>query len=125
MDNELNEMKAQSLAWLKNNLNFYRMDSQTIEVETPLIDSFGQNIYCFIIKKDEYYLISDGGWFLFKLDPDMSDLDFYNQAVDIIIGTGFEIDEETGEFFMEVSIDELPLALNQLAQLQVALSYLK
>lgn len=125
MDNELNEIKAQSVAWLKNNLNFYRMDSQTIEVETPLIDSFGQNIYCFIIKKVEYYLISDGGWFLFKLDPDMSDSDFYNQAVDIIIGTGFEIDEETGEFFMEVSIDELPLALNQLAQLQVALSYLK
>lgn len=28
----------------------------------------------------------------------MSDSDFYNQAVDIIIGTGFEIDEETGEF---------------------------
>lgn len=125
MDNELNEIKAQSVAWLKNNLNFYRMDSQTIEVETPLIDSFGQNIYCFIIKKGEYYLISDGDWFLFKLDPDMSDSDFYNQAVDIIIGTGFEIDEETGEFFMEVSIDELPLALNQLAQLQVALSYLK
>ena len=125
MDNELNEIKAQSVAWLKNNLNFYRMDSQTIEVETPLIDSFGQNIYCFIIKKGEYYLISDGGWFSFKLDPDMSDSDFYNQAVDIIIGTGFEIDEETGEFFMEVSIDELPLALNQLAQLQVALSYLK
>lgn len=125
MDNELNDIKAQSVAWLKNNLNFYRMDSQTIEVETPLIDSFGQNIYCFIIKKGEYYLISDGGWFLFKLDPDMSDSDFYNQAVDIIIGTGFEIDEETGEFFMEVSIDELPLALNQLAQLQVALSYLK
>lgn len=62
---------------------------------------------------------------MFKLDPDVSDSDFYNQAVDIIIGTGFEIDEETGEFFMEVSIDELPLALNQLAQLQVALSYLK
>lgn len=51
MDNELNEIKAQSVAWLKNNLNFYRMDSQTIEVETPLIDSFGQNIYCFIIKR--------------------------------------------------------------------------
>lgn len=67
MDNELNEIKAQSVAWLKNNLNFYRMDSQTIEVETPLIDSFGQNIYCFIIKKDEYYLISEAAGFCLNL----------------------------------------------------------
>ena len=124
-DKELQNISQASYNWIKSNLQFYRIGESTIEVETPLIDAFGQKIYCFIEKLDDGYRISDDGWLLYKLDPNQEDEDFYEAAVDVAVGSGFDLDEEINEIFQDVEEKELPLMLNNLAQLEVAISYLR
>ena len=122
---ELQNISQASYNWLKSNLQFYRIGESTIEVETPLIDAFGQKIYCFIEKLDDGYRVSDDGWLMYKLDPNQEDEDFYEAAVDVALGSGFDFDEEINEIFQDVKEKELPLMLNNLAQLEVAISYLR
>lgn len=124
-DKELQNISQESYNWLKSNLQFYRIGESTIEVETPLIDAFGQKIYCFIEKLDDGYRVSDDGWLMYKLDPNQEDEDFYEAAVDVAVGSGFDFDEEINEIFQDVEEKELPLMLNNLAQLEVAISYLR
>lgn len=124
-DKELQNISQASYNWLKSNLQFYRIGESTIEVETPLIDAFGQKIYCFIEKLDDGYRVSDDGWLMYKLDPNQEDADFYEAAVDVAVGSGFDFDEEINEIFQDVEEKELPLMLNNLAQLEVAISYLR
>lgn len=124
-DNELLELNNLSSNWINKNIKFYRMDDRTIEVQTPLIDSFGQNIYCFIETIENGYRITEGGWLLFKLDPEQSDFEFIAAASEIAIGSGFDFDEKTNEIYQEVTKKEIPQYLNNLAQLQVAISFLK
>lgn len=124
-DKELQNISQASYNWIKSNLQFYRIGESTIEVETPLIDAFGQKIYCFIEKLDDGYRVSDDGWLLYKLDPNQEDEDLYEAAVDVAVGSGFDFDEEINEIFQYVEENELPLMLNNLAQLEVAISYLR
>ena len=88
-DEELTKIVNASYNWVKNNLEFYRIGESTIEVETPLIDAFGQKIYCFIEKLDDGYRISDDGWLMYKLDPNQEDEDFYEAAVARFQGNAF------------------------------------
>lgn len=124
-DKELQNISKESYNWLKSNLQFYRIGESTIEVETPLIDAFGQKVYCFIERLDNGYRVSDDGWLMYKLDPNQEDEDFYEAAVDVAVGSGFDFDEEINEIFQDVEEKELPLMLNNLAQLEVAISYLR
>lgn len=124
-DAELTKIADESYNWVKRNLDFYRIGESTIEVETPLIDAFGQKIYCFIEKLDDGYRVSDDGWLMYKLDPNQEDEDFYEAAVDVAVGSGFDFDEEINEIFQDVDSEDLPLMLNNLAQLEVAISYLR
>lgn len=124
-DKELQNISQASYNWLKSNLQFYRIGESTIEVETPLIDAFGQKVYCFIERLDNGYRVSDDGWLMYKLDPNQEDADFYEAAVDVVVGSGFDFDEEINEIFQDVEEKELPLMLNNLAQLEVAISYLR
>ena len=124
-DKELQNISQASYNWLKSNLQFYRIGESTIEVETPLIDAFGQKVYCFIERLDNGYRVSDDGWLMYKLDPNQEDEDFYEAAVDVAVGSGFDFDEEINEIFQDVEEKELPLMLNNLAQLEVAISYLR
>ena len=61
---------------------------------------------------------------LFKLDPGQENMDLLEEAMDIVIGAGFEFDEETLEIYQVVDQDDIPATLNDLTQLQVALTYL-
>ena len=124
-DAELTKIADESYNWVKRNLGFYRIGESTIEVETPLIDAFGQKIYCFIEKLDDGYRVSDDGWLMYKLDPNQEDEDFYEAAIDVAVGSGFDFDEEINEIFQDVDLEDLPLMLNNLAQLEVAISYLR
>lgn len=124
-DKELTKIANAGYNWLKNNLKFYRIGESTIEVETPLIDAFGQKIYCFIEKLDKGYRISDDGWLMYKIDPNQEDEDFYESAIDVAVGSGFDFDEDINEIFQDVELEDLPLMLNNLAQLEVAISFLR
>ena len=122
---DIDEIKKKSINWVANNLNFIEAGN-AIEVATPLIGAYGDKIYCWIEKVDGYWRISDDGYLLFKLDPAQEDLDFYADAADVVIGSGFEFDEESGEIFCEVEDEEeIPQALSDLSQLQIALTYLR
>ena len=86
-------------------------------------DTCGHNAI-WIEKEDDYYRITDDGGTLFKLDPGQENMDLLEEAMDIVIGAGFEFDEETLEIYQVVDQDDIPATLNDLTQLQVALTYL-
>ena len=109
--------------WLKENIRFIKAGSD-IEVATPLIGAYGDLVYCWIEKEDDYYRITDDGGTLFKLDPGQENMDLLEEAMDIVIGAGFEFDEETLEIYQVVDQEDIPATLNDLTQLQVALTYL-
>ena len=62
---------------------------------------------------------------MYKIDPNQEDEDFYESAIDVAVGSGFDIDEDINEIFQDVELEDLPLMLNNLAQLEVAISFLR
>lgn len=122
-DSEIELIEQNAMNWLKENIHFIKASSD-IEVATPLIGAYGDLVYCWIEKEDDYYRITDDGGTLFKLDPGQENMDLLEEAMDIVIGAGFEFDEETLEIYQVVDQDYIPATLNDLTQLQVALTYL-
>ena len=122
-DSEIELIGQNAMNWLKKNIHFIKAGSD-IEVATPLIGAYGDLVYCWIEKEDDYYRITDDGGTLFKLDPGQENMDLLEEAMDIVIGAGFEFDEETLEIYQVVDQDDIPATLNDLTQLQVALTYL-
>ena len=122
-DSEIELIEQNAMNWLKENIHFIKAGSD-IEVATPLIGAYGDLVYCWIEKEDDYYRITDNGGTLFQLDPGHENIDLLEEAMDIVIGAGFEFDEETLEIYQVVDQDYIPATLNDLTQLQVALTYL-
>ena len=122
-DSEIELIEQNAMNWLKGNIHFIKAGSD-IEVATPLIGAYADLVYCWIEKEDDYYRITDDGGTLFKLDPGQENMDLLEEAMDIVIGAGFEFDEETLEIYQVVDQDYIPATLNDLTQLQVALTYL-
>ena len=122
-DSEIELIEQNAMNCLKENNHFIKAGSD-IEVATPLIGAYGDLVYCWIEKEDDYYRITDDGGTLFKLDPGQENMDLLEEAMDIVIGAGFEFDEETLEIYQVVDQDYIPATLNDLTQLQVALTYL-
>ena len=122
-DSEIELIGQKAMNWLKENIHFIKAGSD-IEVVTPLIGAYGDLVYCWIEKEDDYYRITDDGGTLFKLDPGQENMDLLEEAMDIVIGAGFEFDEETLEIYQVVDQEDIPATLNDLTQLQVALTYL-
>lgn len=74
-------------------------------------------------EKDGYRITDDGGT-LFKLDPAQENFDLLEEAADIVIGAGFEFDEDTSEIYQIVAQENIAQTLSDFTQLQVALTYL-
>ena len=122
-NSEIELIEQNAMNWLKENIHFIKAGSD-VEVATHLIGAYGDLVYCWIEKEDDYYRITDDGGTLFKLDPGQENIDLLEEAMDIVIGAGFEFDEESLEIYQVVDQDDIPAALNDLTQLQVALTYL-
>ena len=61
----------------------------------------------------------------FKIDPLQENWELLEQVEDIVIGSGFDYDEEHGVIFGEVEdLADVPETVSDLLQLQIALSYL-
>lgn len=88
-DSEIELIGQNAMNWLKENIHFIKAGSD-IEVATPLIGAYGDLVYCWIEKEDDYYRITDDGGTLFKLDPGQENMDLLEEAMDIVIGAGFE-----------------------------------
>lgn len=67
-NSEVKLIEQNAMNWLKENIHFIKVGS-AIEVATPLIGAYGDLVYCWIEKEDDYYRITDDGGTLFKLDP--------------------------------------------------------
>ena len=123
-DSELKLIKHASCDWLKQNIQFIQA-GEDIEVATPLIGAYGDLVYCWIEKeKDGAYRITDDGGTLFKLDPAQENFDLLEEAADIVIGAGFEFEEDNSEIYQIVDLENMAQTLSDLTQLQVALTYL-
>ena len=122
-ESELKLIEQASLDWLKQNIQFIQA-GEDIEVVTPLIGAYGDLVYCWIEKEKDGYRITDDGGTLFKLDPAQENFDLLEEAADIVIGAGFEFDEDTSEIYQIVAQENIAQTLSDLTQLQVALTYL-
>ena len=122
-NSELKLIEQASLDWLKQNIQFIQA-GEDIEVVTPLIGAYGDLVYCWIEKEKDGYRITDDGGTLFKLDPAQENFDLLEEAADIVIGAGFEFDEDTSEIYQIVTQENIAQTLSDLTQLQVALTYL-
>lgn len=122
-NSELKLIEQASLDWLKQNIQFMQA-GEDIEVVTPLIGAYGDLVYCWIEKEKDGYRITDDGGTLFKLDPAQENFDLLEEAADIVIGAGFEFDEDTSEIYQIVAQENIAQTLSDFTQLQVALTYL-
>lgn len=122
-NSELKLIEQASLDWLKQNIQFIQA-GEDIEVVTPLIGAYGDLVYCWIEKEKDGYRITDDGGTLFKLDPAQENFDLLEEAADIVIGAGFEFDEDTSKIYQIVAQENIAQTLSDLTQLQVALTYL-
>ena len=120
-NSELKLIEQASLDWLKQNIQFIQA-GEDIEVATPLIGAYGDIVYCWIEKEKDGYRITDDGGTLFKLDPAQENFDLLEEAADIVIGAGFEFDEDTSEIYQIVTQENIAQTLSDLTQLQVALT---
>ncbi|GAA3628695.1 DUF1828 domain-containing protein [Lactobacillus hamsteri] len=110
--------------WISDHTHIIQVSEDTFEVATTEIDAYGDTIYCFVTKKDNWYQISDGGRILFKLDPGETDPELYQTAEEIAIGAGFDFDEKVCEISVTTEKENLVQAIVKLSQLQIAISYL-
>ena len=122
-ESKLKLIKHASFDWLKQNIQFIQA-GEDIEVVTPLIGAYGDLVYCWIEKEKDGYRITDDGGTLFKLDPAQENFDLLEEAADIVIGAGFEFDEDTSEIYQIVAQENIAQTLSDFTQLQVALTYL-
>ncbi len=122
-NSELKLIEQASLDWLKQNIQFIQA-GEDIEVVTPLIGAYGDLVYCWIEKEKDGYRITDDGGTLFKLDPAQENFDLLEEAADIVIGAGFEFDEDTSEIYQIVAQENIAQTLSDFTQLQVTLTYL-
>lgn len=119
-----NFLKSEIGKWIENHTNVIEIDKKNWEIGTIEIDSYGDTIYCFVSKENNYYKVSDDGRLLFKLDPGQEDKDLYQTAEEIVLGAGFDFDTETCEISILSDFENLAQAIQKLSQLQVAISYL-
>lgn len=124
MENEEDYIKQGIGKWVSTHTGVVRVSDDTIEVATTQIDSYGDTVYCFVKKIDDYYEVSDDSHILFKIDPGETDPELYQTGEQIALGAGFEFDEDSSEIFVTVEKKDLAQAIVRLAQLQVAISYL-
>lgn len=121
---EVEKLKSVSRDWLNKKVQFVDW-GDAVEVATPLIGSYGDNLYAWVEKVDGYWRISDDGSMSFKIDPLQENWELLEQVEDIVIGSGFDYDEEHGVIFGEVEdLADVPETVSDLLQLQIALSYL-
>ncbi|QNQ82391.1 DUF1828 domain-containing protein [Lactobacillus sp. PV037] len=121
---ELEELKQVGVDWFNKRVKLVEA-GDAIEVTTPLIGSYGDNLYAWVEQIEDYYRISDDGQLMFKLDPLQENYDLLEEAEDIVVGSGFDFDEQHGVIFIEVEdLVNVPDAISDLLQLQIALSYL-
>ena len=122
-DSEVEQIEQNAMIWLKNNIHFIKAGDD-VEVATPLIGAYGDLVYCWIEKDEDGYRITDDGGTLFKLDPGQENIDLLEEAIDIVVGAGFIFDEESLEIYQVVDQSDIAATINDLIQLQVALTYL-
>lgn len=118
------ELKQKIINWLASNINVLIFDENTIEIATSQRDSLGEEVYCFVEKKETALKVTDDGRCLFKLDPSASDEELFESCAKLIWDAGFEVNPSTGVIFTEVDSEDLVPKISELARLQVAISYL-
>lgn len=123
--NEIKFVKNAIGNWVSDHTEIEAMSADTLEVATTEIDAYGDTVYCFIQKIDDTYKIGDDGHILFKLDPGVTDTDLYQTAEEIALGAGFEFDQSSAEISVQTAKVDIAQAVEKLAQLQVAISYLE
>lgn len=119
------KLKLEIANWVIRNTGIVQLDDQEWEIATTQIDSYGDTVYCFVKELENgVFRVSDDSHLLFKLDPGEIDQELYQTAEEIVIGSGYQYDEETSEFYVDVDQANLAQAIIKLAQIQVAISYL-
>lgn len=114
--------------WIKNNHQFYDVNSNTIEVQTPYLDNFGDSISLLIEKNGDNYTLTDQGYTIWNLQSNGIDVtkttSLRNQLMNSIInfesatlGDNNEIIKVSNERNLSQSIHEMTQVLIRLSDL--------
>lgn len=110
--------------YVAENTKVIWVDNHTMQIATMMIDSYGDTVYVWVEKAEDHCRVSDGGRILFKLDPNSEDKELNETAKEIVIGSGYQFDDDHFEIYVDVDRKNVAQAAMKLAQLQVAISYL-
>lgn len=111
-------------SWTRQNTEVIKIDNNTYEIATTEIDSFGNTVYCFLEEIADGYLITDDARLLFKFDPGQENESFLEMAKEMILGAGYDYDDDSGEISIMTDRANIAQAIIRLAQLQVAISFM-
>ncbi|MCI3029504.1 DUF1828 domain-containing protein [Desemzia sp. C1] len=123
-----NDMALNYFDWVKNNHQFQDVNNNTIEVQTPFLDNFGDNISLIVIKDGSNFKITDEGYTIWNLKSNGIDLmkntTLRNQLMHSIIdfdsanlSTNNEIIKVSDEKNLSQSIHEMTQTLLRLSDL--------
>lgn len=123
-----NDMALNYFDWVKNNHQFQDVNNNTIEVQTPFLDNFGDNISLIVIKDGSNFKITDEGYTIWNLKSNGIDLmkntTLRNQLMHSIINfdsanlsTNNEIIKVSDEKNLSQSIHEMTQTLLRLSDL--------
>lgn len=121
---EIKNLNSEISQYVVKQTKIIWVDKHTMQIATMMIDAYGDTVYVWVEKDDDYYRVSDDGRILFKLDPNEEDHELNETAEEIAVGSGYQFDENHFEIYVDVDQKNLAQAVMKLAQLQVAISYL-
>ena len=113
-------VKDDYINWIKENTKMTKVMKGNIEISSPFIDSFNENIKVYISKETGKLYISDDGYTIWNLQsyglPLRKNSSRYNMLKSIVNSKGLKINEDSQEIYVNVNNDNIGAAIHTLIQ---------
>lgn len=123
---EANDIATHYFDWIKNNHQFYDINNNSIEVQTPYLDNFGDSISLIINKVDNNFIISDQGYTLWNLQSHGIDVTKSNTLRNQIMTSIINFDSATltdkNEIIKSANDRSLSQSIHEMTQILIRLS---
>lgn len=121
---DVKQIKSDYFNFISENTKFIESKSNSLEVVTPFIDSFGDGISFVIVQYDNHFTVTDQGFTIWNLKNQGLDLngkrsDYHQKLQSYLNYVGFSLVNEN----IQKVVDEknLPQAIHDMTQLLIHL----
>ena len=112
------QMFEDYVSWLRNNLEYRNISSDSVKIQTPFVDSHNDFIVIYVKKIKDEYILTDEGRTLFNLhssglnltEKSLQQLKYFARA------QGVDYDEKDEEICVKATWETLPQKKNDLIQ---------